>query len=184
MDLKQILDDHRLWLDDKGGKRAILCGANLHRADLSRANLRGADLSGADLRGADLRGADLSGANLREANLSGADLSGADLNWASLYGANLYGANLSGAILSGADLRGAKRGDCTLKGLLSSIQRSDGYTFFLWDTEQGWRVDAGCRWFTFEEAEAHWKATRRGTPLGKETMDILRFFRERAKSRQ
>jgi hypothetical protein len=52
--------------------------------------------------------------------------------------------------------------------------------FLLWDTEEGWRVDAGCRWFTFEEAKTHWKTTRGGTSLGDETFDILQFFRARA----
>ena len=60
MDLKQILELHKKWLNDEdGGKRA--------------------DLSGADLSGADLRGADLSGANLSSADLSSADLSGSYL---------------------------------------------------------------------------------------------------------
>ena len=48
--IKEILDNHEMWLADKeGGKRA----------DLSCADLRGADLRGADLRHADLRCADL-----------------------------------------------------------------------------------------------------------------------------
>ena len=45
MNLKQILELHKKWLDNEvGGKRA----------DLRSADLRGADLSGADLSGADL----------------------------------------------------------------------------------------------------------------------------------
>ena len=68
--LKEILDNHKMWLAGKeGGKRADLSGANLRGADLRDADLRGADLSGANLRGANLRGADLSGADLRGANL-------------------------------------------------------------------------------------------------------------------
>ena len=74
MDLKQILEDHKLWLDGKGGKWA--------------------SLPGADLRGVRLRGADL-----RETDLSGANLSEADLSCANLYGADLSDANLSGAIV-------------------------------------------------------------------------------------
>ena len=82
IDLKTILEKHKMWLNDEDGGEM---------ADLSGADLRGADLSGADLRGANLRGADLSGANLRwadlrGANLRGADLSGADLRWANLRG--------------------------------------------------------------------------------------------------
>ena len=72
MDLKQILELHKKWLNNEdGGKRADLSGANLSGANLSNANLRGADLRGANLRGAnlwdaDLWDADLSGANLRD----------------------------------------------------------------------------------------------------------------------
>lgn len=63
MNLREILEAHKRWLNnEEGGKRA---------------NLREADLRGADLREADLPEADLSGANLREADLRGADLSGA-----------------------------------------------------------------------------------------------------------
>ena len=70
MDLKQILELHKKWLNDEdGGKRANLRGANLHSADLRGANLCGADLSGADLWGANLSGADLRGADLRGADL-------------------------------------------------------------------------------------------------------------------
>ena len=127
MDLKKILEEHLLWLNGKGGRRADLSGTNLSGADLSGANLCDADLSGADLSnanlfgtnlrcadliGADLSGADLSNANLCDANLSGADLSGAnlcdaDLRCADLSDANLIGADLSCANLIGADLCGA-----------------------------------------------------------------------------
>ena len=85
MDLKKILEEHLLWLNGKGGRRADLRDANLCDADLRGANLcdadlRGANLRGANLRGADLRDADLSGANLFGANLRGADLSGASMD--------------------------------------------------------------------------------------------------------
>ena len=173
-DLKRILEDHKRWLGGQGGTKADLRGATLAEADLRGANLAEANLRGADLAEANLRGADLREANLAEADLYGANLAEADL----------YGANLRGADLYWANLCGAKRKGCTLKGLVASTTRSDGHTFFLWSTEQGPRVEAGCRWFTFKEAEAHWKRTRCGTPLGRETMDILRFFRARAKSSQ
>jgi hypothetical protein len=41
------------------------------------------------------------------------------------------------------------------------------------DKDGAMRVVAGCRYFTMEEARAHWKETRGGTPLGDETMNIL-----------
>ena len=89
MKIKKILDDHKLWLDGKGGERADLREANLYGANLSRANLYGADLREANLYGADLREANLYGANLSRANLSEADLSRADLRGANLSGASL-----------------------------------------------------------------------------------------------
>ena len=49
LDIKDVLEKHALWLQNKGGK----C-ANLGRANLSYANLHGADLSGANLSGANL----------------------------------------------------------------------------------------------------------------------------------
>jgi len=66
MNIKEILENHKLWINSLGGKGS--------KADLRGANLRGADLRDADLRDADLRGANLRGANLRGANLRGADL--------------------------------------------------------------------------------------------------------------
>ena len=116
MDLKKILEEHLLWLNGKGGRRADLSGANLCDADLRDANLRGADLSGANLRGADLRGANLRGANLRGADLRDADLSGANLFGANLRGADLRDADLSDADLSGADLRDANLRGADLSG--------------------------------------------------------------------
>lgn len=40
--LKESLDQHKLWLSGNGGKRADLSGANLSGANLSLANLTGA----------------------------------------------------------------------------------------------------------------------------------------------
>jgi hypothetical protein len=112
-ELKVILNNHKLWLDEKEeGVRAYLRYANLRYVNLEGADLRDADLRDADLRyanlsGAYLSGADLGYADLRYANLFDADLYGADLRYANLYGANLSGANLEGANLEGAGLRGA-----------------------------------------------------------------------------
>ena len=149
--LKVTLEEHTKWWRGEGGKRANLCGANLCGADLSSANLCGADLSDADLSSADLRGA-----NLRGANLSGADLSGA----------NLSGANIRDEItLNRAPVRRAVR--------------NDGYEFYLWDTSAGWFIQAGCRWFDFDAAWAHWSKPREGGDprgLNPESIDILTMF--------
>ena len=130
MDLKKILDEHLLWLNGKGGRRADLSGANLFGAnlcgaDLRCANLCDANLIGADLSGADLSGANLCGADLRCANLIGADLSGADLCCANLRCANLCDANLSCADLSNANLC-----DADLCGASIDQMMWDIYTVF------------------------------------------------------
>ena len=88
-ELKEILDQHQLWIDGKGGSRADLTGANLYYA-----NLRDANLTGANLKDAYLVDANLKDAYLVDANLTGANLSGANLT-----GANLSGANLTNTIL-------------------------------------------------------------------------------------
>jgi len=82
MNIHEVLEKHKKWLDDdEGGQRADLHGADLQDADLRGADLRDADLQDADLQGADLRGADLRGADLRGAYLKGADLWGADIDF-------------------------------------------------------------------------------------------------------
>jgi hypothetical protein len=93
-------------------------------------------------------------------------------------GADLSGADLSGADLFGADLLGAMWRKTMLgrRGLVKYASRSDGYEFWLFDCEDGlFRVAAGCRWFTMEEAWRHW-LHRDGTDLGSETDDILVMF--------
>ena len=190
-EIAAILADHGCWLRGEGGKRADLSGADLTRAVLTDADLSGARLTRADLTRAVLTGADLSGARLTDARLSGAcltdaDLTRADLTDARLSGADLTDARLSGARLTRADLTDARltRADLTdavlhgttIKRLLRRATRADGYEFILWDCQEGFFIAAGCRWFTLDEARQHWTATRAGTPLGDETMDILDFF--------
>ena len=52
-DLKKVLEEHKKWIEDKNGTRAVLSNADLHSADLSNADLRYANLRSADLCGAD-----------------------------------------------------------------------------------------------------------------------------------
>ena len=60
--------------------------------------------------------------------------------------------------------------------------RSDGYDFVVVPDSSGTlRVLAGCRYFTFEEARAHWTETRSDTLIGEETMDILDYLEIRAR---
>jgi len=151
-----------------------LVGANLVGANLDGANLAGAHLDGARLLGARLVDANLADANLVRANLVGANLDGANLADANLADANLVGANLDGANLAGAYLAPDIKATAAPH---RRATRADGWEFLLWHTDQGWRIDAGCRFFTPEEARVHWNATRPlNTPLGAETHDILTMF--------
>jgi hypothetical protein len=158
---------------------ANLAGANLARAYLARANLAGAYLAGANLAGANLARANLAGANLAGANLAGAYLAGANLAGAYLAGANLDSANPDRANLAGANLAGAiwRDGVKLNRAPVKECTRSDGYLFRLLDCACGWRVAAGCRFFTLEEAWRHWgHGERAGTDLGAESEDILVLF--------
>ena len=118
-------------------------------------------------------GANLAGANLAYANLAGANLAGANLAGAYLSGAYLASANLASANLAGAKWRD---GYTLNRAPVRIAHRGDGYTFYLLDTNQGWRIAAGCRFFTPDEAWKHWTTTRDGTPLGDESLDILTMF--------
>ena len=58
-ELKEILELHQKWLNDKGGIRANLSNNDLYGADLYGANLRNANLCNANLKGANLKDANL-----------------------------------------------------------------------------------------------------------------------------
>ena len=149
--LKIILDNHKKWLEDKGGQCANLKNANLEMADLknanlssanlSSANLSSANLSSANLRSADLKSANLKGVNLRSADLRGANLTYADLRYANLKGADLRGVNLTYADLRGADLRNT---DLTYTDLRNANLRGADLYFSvlpLWCGGLNWKVD-------------------------------------------
>jgi uncharacterized protein YjbI with pentapeptide repeats len=140
----------------------------------NKANLRDAYLRDADLRDADLGGADLRGADLRDADLRDADLRGADLR-----DADLRDADLSDADLRGADLRGDK-----IVRIFARVQReNDPYLFMGVELEAGgYKIAAGCRWFTDAEFRAHVASGYPYTPKAEETFAILDFIAARAKA--
>ena len=136
--LKEILEQHRLWLAGKGGSRANLKGAFLYDANLKDANLKDANLptvnfSGADLTGAYLKGAILYGANLQGANLYHANLTGANLYDANLEDADLTDANLGGAYLCRANLTDAILPDISwiIPGCLAQLNEIKDSFFYL-----------------------------------------------------
>jgi uncharacterized protein YjbI with pentapeptide repeats len=170
--VKQVI---KSWIDgrvlfecevDSELSLSLRIGAAVKAAVKSRAYLSGADLSGANLSGAYLSGADLSGANLSRANLSGADLSRA---------------NLSGAYLSRADLSGANLSE---QAIVLGPPRSDGYYFMLTNlTGEGWRIKAGCRNLTIDEARQHWSKPRADQRLNDEALLIVEHLLALAKLR-
>src|ERR1035437_3168527 len=85
-DLREILENHGLWLDSNGetGIRADFSGKNLEYADLVDARLPDALLHKTILMGADLTLADLRGATLIQANLAEASLLGTQLQQTNL----------------------------------------------------------------------------------------------------
>lgn len=116
--LHRILDQHRDWLEGKGGKQARLEGADLSNVDLSGVNLQKAVLASCDLGDACLYGADL-----QEAHLGKATLTGTVLTFAKLHKANLVEANLERAHLDRCDLSCAYLRDAILSR--SNLSESD-----------------------------------------------------------
>jgi hypothetical protein len=173
-ELDAVLEDHKLWLEEKGGRRANLYGAKLDFADLTGANLCGANLNATNLHRAKMSNADLNGASLNGANLYGADLIRANLCGVGFYDAILTRAKLDGADLTDASFEGAKiEGGRKVVRLLRRATRSNGEELFLWECKDEFIVKAGQMALTIGDARQHWRA---GTPLGDETLDILGMF--------
>ena len=162
LQIKGRLTGAVLFEGEYGSLKLCVKAAVSARANLAGAYLAGANLAGAYLADANLARANLAGANLADANLADANLAGANLARAYLADANLAGANLAGGL--------------KVIALARRATRSDGYEFFLWRTDAGFRVKAGCRFFTMDEAWRHWEETRGGSPLGDESHDILTMF--------
>ena len=101
-DLKQILSDHKKWLDSNGEEGAA---ADLKNRKLKGAVFIGANLKNANLKGAYLYGAYFKNANLEKSNLEGANLRGANLRWANLKNTNMKNTNLVRADLLQAELQ-------------------------------------------------------------------------------
>ncbi|MFA0412994.1 pentapeptide repeat-containing protein [Vibrio renipiscarius] len=85
LELNVILDQHKRWLANQGGSRAVLSHTDLHHLDLS----------GVDLRRANLIRANLSGAQLSYADMSEAKMLNVDFYRADLYRTNFTDAQLS-----------------------------------------------------------------------------------------
>jgi len=159
-ELQEKLNLHKLYLNDQGGERlnlegADLRGANLRFADLRRVNLKGADLGRVNLEGADLRSADLGRVNLEGADLRYANLISADLRRVNLEGADLRYANLRFADLKGANLSGANLNNCIgNRKEIKTIQTSKYWIVYTKDVMQiGCENHAIEKWFNFTDLD-------------------------------
>jgi uncharacterized protein YjbI with pentapeptide repeats len=154
--------------------------------DLEKAVGKGVDLSRGDFHGQSFncgsldRGrfaqCDFRGCSLQEVSLLRADMREADLTGASLVGASLDGTDLTGAILRNANLEGAFLERTNLErtvGLADAGFDWRGYRFVgVWFTDPGcWIIKAGCRWFTEQQAVAHW--TSRGNVDALERVRVI-----------
>jgi carbonic anhydrase/acetyltransferase-like protein (isoleucine patch superfamily) len=72
-------------------------------------------------------------------------------------------------------------GNARVETVNITATRTDGYTFLVAPTPDGPRIIAGCRYFTFKEAKAHWKETRGGSRLGDESLAIVKHLETMAK---
>lgn len=113
--IQEILDKHKMWLDEEGGEKADLYNTTLKGANLKGVNLAGANLDYVDLRGADLEGADLEGASIKAAYLDYANLVGSDISYVAMNGTSLNNVNLKGANITAADLRHADLSNANLE---------------------------------------------------------------------
>ena len=146
MNIKQIIEQHALWLDTGGkeGSRANLTHANLVCVNLTRANLTRANLAFANLDSVNLHGA-----NLTHVNLEGANLFSANLDWANLNGANLTHVNLTHANLDSVNLDGAS-------GNLNNIKSVFCDTHPVTYTAEVMQIGCQCHkledWWSFDDA--------------------------------
>lgn len=103
-----------------------------------------------------------------------ADLQGANLRGAYLLNTDLRNADLQGAYLLNADLRGAI-------GLVYLTQTDAGYSVLAQqpEPEAPWRIRAGCRDFSIDEAIAHWSSSDYHTPSsGRRCVAAIEWFRK------
>ena len=153
-----------------------------------QARVASGTIEGGIIRGGTLRGGTLRGGIIRGGTILGGTIEGGTILGGTIEGGTILGGTLRGGIIRGGTIWGGTIergtiwggtiwGGSVVKVTPPSAGRSDGYMFLVLAQEDGTvRVTAGCHNFTFDEARAHWSATRGGTPLGDETFRILAFL--------
>lgn len=107
-ELDEILELHKLWRQNKGGKQADFSGMDLSNMDIMCEDLSFANFKCTNLSGTDLFDSILYGSDLRYVNLSGAYLQNVDLRHVDLRYANLSNTYLANTDLRFTNLSGAK----------------------------------------------------------------------------
>jgi hypothetical protein len=95
-------------------------------------------------------------------------------------GGTFWGGTFRGGTFEGGTFRGGTFRGGTYQFVLMA-QRTDGYVFTFNPDPRGPMVAAGCHYFTFPDAREHWKATRGGTQLGDESLQLLEHLEKMAR---
>ena len=143
-----------------------------------QARVAGGTIRGGIIWGGTIRGGIIWGGTILGGTIEGGTILGGFIWGGTIRGGIIWGGAILGGTIEGGTIRGGTIwGGSVVKVTPPSAGRSDGYLFLVLDQEDGTvRATAACRNFTFEEARAHWSATRGGTPLGDETFRILAFL--------
>lgn len=160
-------------------EEAILVQCSFRDCDFTGANFNQTRFFGCDFNRSVFRDAVLRSVSWIHTSQGDAVWSGASIHTPT---AILNHDPTTGPIMGGAIYNHHNGESCVLdRGFVKMTHRSDthiAYLVHVVDETDPWRILMGCRFFTFTEAWAHWKATRDGTPLGIETYAILRYFWE------
>lgn len=96
-DIKNILAEHKLWLEGAGGRRAVFNGVDFGRIDLSGANLKGAHFDDVSFDGANLEGINLEWSELANCRFEYSNLRQARLGWSHILHSTFSFSDLRGA---------------------------------------------------------------------------------------
>lgn len=151
---------------------------NLHLVSFAKSTILGCtfqvatncDFSRCVLRSCNFSGGYLVGSKFNTTKLAHSDLRGTNLSYVNLKGAELLNVSLWGATFAGAGIEEASFKDCD-----PSVYRFDGIAE--WGPlyiMHGKMIKCGCRWFTLEEALAHWD----GVLERRRTLELVKVAKE------
>ena len=131
-------------------RRRVRQGESLSGISCTNEDLTGSMLMSLDMTGSDFEGCNFNNAEFRQCDLTGSELSNTDLEGAMLANCTLYNIMLDGAALADTKF-------FACPGFRDGGIDDRGYRFVAVKHDAGWMVQAGCRWFTAEQALEHWE---------------------------